>query len=289
MDKRLLQAGASPETLGLLRIVVCGVWLLKVGADPIGQFRFFPTEIFNPPGPLLLIPDSLWSILLSGTGLAALKAALILVLTLCALGVRGFRVWMILASVLLTYHQGLVRGFGFINHQELGALFCVWALVVFPSVDGLAIHRRQDARKDDAYGVALLTITFLMLVPYCAIAAFRLAFAAPEVFVGESMTWWLASLSGLDPDGWNWGREVVAYPLGRLAFKLGFVVVTVMELVSPLCLIWRWLRPIWLMIMMPFHVSCLFFMNIFFWENVILLPFLFFDFPALYRKWRKRD
>ncbi len=44
-----------------------------------------------------------------------------------------------------------------------------------------------------------------------------------------------------------------------------------MEILSPLVLISTWFRRAWLAVILPFHVLTLLSMNIFFWENMILI------------------
>jgi uncharacterized membrane protein len=64
------------------------------------------------------------------------------------------------------------------------------------------------------------------------------------------------------------------YPAAGAVLNAGFVVVTVLEVLAPLCLFSRRFRLLWLGVMVPFHVATLFLMKIFFWQNLILLVLL---------------
>jgi hypothetical protein len=68
--------------------------------------------------------------------------------------------------------------------------------------------------------------------------------------------------------------------LGHLVV-LGMTVMTVFEIGSPFALFSRWFRNVWLAVLVPFHFSTLFTMDIFFWENVILSIVLWPSFPYL--------
>ena len=52
--------------------------------------------------------------------------------------------------------------------------------------------------------------------------------------------------------------------------NLGFPLVTVVEILSPYCLVSRRFRHFWLVTIFGFHVLTLLLMQIVFWENIIL-------------------
>jgi len=59
--------------------------------------------------------------------------------------------------------------------------------------------------------------------------------------------------------------------------RVGFVVVTLFEFLTPLCLLSRKFRYVWLIIIIPFHFLTWLLMNIFFWQNLLLMLVLFVD------------
>ena len=44
----------------------------------------------------------------------------------------------IFTCILLTFYQGLIRGYGYINHGELPILYAAYVLAVFPSAHALS-------------------------------------------------------------------------------------------------------------------------------------------------------
>jgi hypothetical protein len=277
----------SPATLGVVRAVVFLMWLAVVVPDPLSFLGRLPDTLFKPVGPMMLVPRDVWLALLDPVALDAFKGALIVLLVLSAIGVRPYRPIALAAVVMLTIHQGLVRSFTFTNHEELALLVCAYVLVLFPAADGFAWPpRRVPSRPAGTYSAALLAMTLLLLLPYCGIAAHRIASAAPDVFVGESLPYWLASLSGLDRDGWGVGPWLLGHPALVTLLKAGFVMTTAFELLAPLCLILPRFRRVWIVVVVGFHVVNWFTLNLFFWQNALLVLLLVSDTEAVVTKLR---
>jgi len=268
----VIYENARPQTLGLVRVVVFSIWLVKIIPDPFFFLAELPRSIFKPAGVLRIVPEAAWQWLLDADVLNVFKIVVVVLLALAVLGIRPYRLIAILCAVCLTLHQGLVRSFTFVNHQELAALFCVYALAIFPAADGLSIAK--PARKHSSphiYPAALLTMTILLLLPYCAIAAFRIVNSAPAIFLDDSLAYWFGSLSGLDADGWSLGKWMLRQPLLLAISNIGFPIITGFELLAPLCLIMPRFRRVWVVVMVLFHCLSWMILNIFFWENVLLI------------------
>ena len=75
--------------------------------------------------------------------------------------------------------------------------------------------------------------------------------------------------------GFDLGLMVAASPALMILFKTGFFAITLFEVTSLFTLVNRPFRFIWMGVMVPFHLLSLLTMNIFFWENVILILVLF--------------
>jgi hypothetical protein len=206
---------------------------------------------------------------------------LVALLVLCALGVRPYRALAAVTALLLTVHQDLVRAYTFTNHEELALLVCTYVLVLVPAADGFSWPRRRPVTaRPDVYPAALLAMAALLLLPYCGIAAHRLAYAAPDVFTGDSLPYWLASLSALDRDGWGAGLWLLGHPALVTLLKAGFFVTTVFELLAPLCLILPRFRRVWVVVVVGFHVVNWFTLNLLFWQNALLVLLLVADVDA---------
>jgi len=79
------------------------------------------------------------------------------------------------------------------------------------------------------------------------------------------------------------GLKVLDHPWLEVPLAVGMLVTTIAEILSPVALVNQRFRWVWLAVIAGFHVSTLFLMNIFFWENLILVAVLFTPLPALLR------
>ena len=277
MSERVLHARAGPATLGVVRAAIFVAWLVVVVPDPLSFLGSLPREMLVPIGLLRLVPDALWAHLLEPGALEAFKLVLATGLVLSAIGARPYTPIALVTAVLLTLHQGLLRSFTFDNHEELALLVCTWVLAIFPAADGFALPRRRSARRAGVYPAALLAMTAFLLLPYCAIAAHRLTHAAPAVFTGDSLPFWLASLHSLDRESWGAGLWILEHPALVPLFKAAFAVTTVFELLAPLCLILPRFRRVWVVVVVGFHVVNWFTLNLLFWQNTVLVLLLVTD------------
>jgi uncharacterized membrane protein len=268
----VLHQDVKPATLGVVRAAVFLMWIAVVVPDPLSFLAELPPTMNHPLGVFGLVPDEAWRRLLEPGALGAFKAVLVGLLVLAALGVRPYRSIALATALLLTVHQALLRGFTFDNHEELGLLVCTYVLVLFPSADGFAWPRRRaPSSPPGVYSAALLAMATFLLLPYAGIAAHRLAFAAPGVFLGDSLPAWIASLHSLDRDGSGFGLWLLGHPTVVPALKAGFLVTTIFELLAPLCLIMPRLRRVWIAVVVSFHVLNWFTLNLFFWQNALLV------------------
>ncbi|WP_270043130.1 hypothetical protein [Solirubrobacter ginsenosidimutans] len=246
-----------------MRVAIYAMWLLVVVPDPLAYLADLAPGA--PVGVFRWLPDAL----VTSAGLGALKVALVVVLVVCLVGAPGYRVWAVVASALLTVQQALLREYTFVNHEELALLVCTWVLVLFPAADGCSWPRRAGG-SPGSHALALEVLTAFFVLPYTLIAAHRLAYAAPDVFTGESLPYWLASLNSLDRDGWGVGVWALGHPALVDGLKVGFFVTTVFELLAPLCLVSRSFTLVWVAVVAGFHVVNEFTLNLFFWQNAVL-------------------
>jgi hypothetical protein len=274
----ILHERVSPTTLGVVRATVFAIWLVTVVPDPLSFYGALPASMFEPIGVFMLVPDGVWRDLLTPAALDAFKAVLVVVLVLAAVGVRPYRPIAALAALMLTVHQGLVREFTFAAHEELALLVLTYLLVAFPAADGFAWPRRRTgSAAPGVYSTALQSMTLMLLVPYCAIAAHRLAVGAPDVFTGDSLPSWIARLHGLNRDVSGLGLWVLEHPALVVVVKAAFVVTTIFELLAPLCLVWPRFRRVWVVVIVAFHIVNWWLLNLFFWQNAVLVLLLVCD------------
>lgn len=211
------------RSLALVRVTVASIWIIKLVADPFTYMAEFSAATFRPYGILKVLPVSFWEIVVNPTVLITLKVALLALLLLLLIGAKPFPLVAISTAMLLTLHQGLVRGFTHPNHQELAALMCTYVLAVFPAADRFSWpKRRHEPAPQAIYAAAIVSMSTIALLPYSAIAAYRISHSAPAIFSGDSMPYWLGQLSGLNVDGLNLGLKLLEYPALFPLLKFGF-------------------------------------------------------------------
>jgi hypothetical protein len=79
----------------------------------------------------------------------------------------------------------------------------------------------------------------------------------------------------------NIGWHIPEWPFVVLMLKLGLPVITFFEITAPLCLVSAHFRWIFIPVMLSFHLLSLVFMNIFFFDDM-LLYFLLIDWSRHY-------
>ncbi len=273
----LYEAGGA-RTLGFVRLCVFSIWFLKIVRDPFYLVAELPVETFSPVGLLALAPAAVWAWLTDEAVLRTVWWVLLVLVVLAMAGARPWRAVALPAVVLLTLQQSLLRSVGFVNHAEIGVLFCAWVLAVLPSADGFALMRPDRGIRPESaapYRLGILLMTLGLLFGYTAIGAHRLALSSPEIFTGDSMLFYVGKTRFYPVDLL---LPVRSWALSRPGLfgviNVGFFLVTVMEVLSPFCLISRRFRHFWLVFIFGFHVLTLLLMQIFFWESGILVVVL---------------
>jgi len=283
----VLHENVSSQTLGFARIAVYGTWLWHVFKDPLDKVVEVPLAYFSPIGVLRLVPEPLWQLIYTADFLWALKLAMLVGLALLVTGVGPFRGIAVCTCIMLTFYQGLVRGFGFINHGELPILYAAYVLAVFPSADALSLRRgRINAAPQTLYKAPMIAVALLLCLAYTFVGAQRLLKGGLEIFVNGTIVHMVTLRSfAPGPSGSGWGHLVLEYPWLALMLQVGFPLVTVFELLSPLCLFYRPFRCAWLPVMLSFHVATGLFMQIWFTANFLLIFVFLTDIDHLFTVW----
>lgn len=270
----MLHSSVSPQTLGFARLWVFGLWFWNVAGTPFADLALVPAENFTPHGVLRLIPDSLHATLLSPAFLRSFKLVLLWMLGLVALGFRPYRGLALLTSALLTLHAGMIQGFGPVTHGDIPLLLAAWVLAVFPAADAFALGR-SPARlaAPEVYRAPLILLAILFTLFYAGVGVHRFGAGGLGIFTDESLIRVILLRSIEDaPHAGSAGLAVVNQPLASLALRLGYFVVTVFEVLSPLVLFSRRFRRAWLAVLVLFHFLTLVYMKIFFFWNLMLMP-----------------
>jgi hypothetical protein len=259
------QAGA-----GLLRLTRLGIfllWILKLLLDPLWRLADMPRDFFRPIGILALLPNETLNAWLTPTGLTSL---LVITLAVLALGLTGraFPLVATLAAILLTAYSSLIRSFGPAVHTDIVLLLAVYALAAFSWADLFAKNRVKGSNTNS---YPLVTIVAMLCLSYTLVGLNRTVAGGLRVFTGDSMEVWAidASLRGYYFNT-NIGWHLPEWPWVVFMLKSGLPVITFFEITAPLCLAWPHYRWIFIPVMLSFHLLSLVFMNIFFFDDMLL-------------------
>jgi len=274
-----LHADAGPGALRLVRAVVFGMWAIIVADTPLHLLVEFPSWMFAPPGVLALLSDATWAAILDPTILTALRAALFAACLWAAFSPRPHRLPMLAVAVGLVFFHGFILAWGgFLNHARMGPLYVALLLAL---VDHRAVRDRPELA-----GAALLLMGLLVSLAYFLIGIHRFMVGGIEIFLNDALSNYML-LRTFEPGSYNFQLSYWLLQFNWLMplLKAGFFVTTVAEVLSPLVLFHRRLRWGWLAVIVPFHFVTLFTMNIFFWENLVLIALLLTGLPSQVEQW----
>ncbi|HEY1371899.1 MAG TPA: hypothetical protein VGH50_05470 [Candidatus Binatia bacterium] len=256
--------------LGLVRAAVFVVCCIKIAVAPLAPLAALPPYLFEPISLLGALPRSLQEEILRPDVLTIFQIVAGVAAALAACGARPYRLWAVAACVLFTAHQALLRSFGHINHQEISLLFAAYALALFPAGDAFTPWpRNRTPRAREFYTAPIFLAAAGLLLPYCGIAAYRLARSGFAALTGASLPAYYVknSLSvGYEPIG----NFILQHPLIAKASQATAPVVLFFELTAPLALVYRRYRHFWLGFAVVFHLLSWLFMYILFWESLLL-------------------
>src|SRR5690606_6139741 len=127
---------------------------------------------------------------------------------------------------------------------------------------------------------AALAAAAVFTIPYALLGIRRLATGGLTLFTDDTIVNFMAwqSLNPSTMHAWGYGLLVLDYPAIAPLFKVGFAVITMCEVLSPLILINQQFRRLWILVVVPFHVATLMTMNIAFVENCVLILLLYTSF-----------
>ncbi len=269
----LLHANPSTSYTTSLRALIFLMWLLKFCLDPIQQMATLPQELIVPTAPVSWLPRGVQLLLLTEPALITLRlvGAVSAILTLVPGQIRWAS---LVCCTSATIYQSLIKGLGHVNHAEICLLLSTLVYTFSVWTPRPKVHPEP------------LILTLILLTTYVLTATYRLGHGNWRVFVSDSIIFWLAdNCYQRNYYNFNWGEWVVDHQWKWIPMKIGFFLVTLLELTSPLVIILsvRY-RVIYLFSMLGFHLAVLMTMNLLFWENMLLLGALL----GLPEKWTEQ-
>ncbi len=280
---KLLHEDAPPSALRLARIVIFGVWFLRVALKPLHEVALIPRSLYQPVGLMRFLPASVDAVIRDTVFLHGLKIAALLCFALVMAGV-ALRPMMVLSCILMTLVAGLWRGFaGHIDHESILIMLAGYVFTLCALADWWMEKRGKPwpASAPSQFGVPLTAALALLCLVYTLVGVYRLTYGFPTIYTSHSLTFWALrnAYETVDPT-WGWGKLVIEYPWMPRFLELGFPVITLFEVTTFAVLFSRWYRYVFLLVMVPFHIMSWFVLDVFFWENMALY-LLFFE---LYRR-----
>jgi hypothetical protein len=266
----LLHEKAGPRLLRLTRLGIFLLWIVKLLLDPLWRLAEMPRGMFQPVGILALLPAAALDALLTWNGLAALLVFTLGILVL-ALTDKAFPLVATVAAFLLTAYSSLIRSFGPAVHTDIVLLLAVYALAGFAWADWLALKFGEKKLLPGAAAYPLVTIVALLSLSYCLVGLNRTVAGGIGVFTGDTMETWAidASLRGYYFNT-NIGWHIPEWPVVVFMLRAGLPFITLFEITAPLCLAVPHYRWIFIPVMLSFHLMSLVFMNIFFFDDMLL-------------------
>ena len=262
------------------------VWLATALLTPIEDYAVMPHGAFSGFGVwrIILRSPTLNDWLLYPPTLLTVKWSAAFG---CLLGLwpRSPRWIMWLNVITVCTLDGLSKAMqGYTNHAQFVPLFVllVTAVMCPLTLGAKRRHKRSDKRimslsseRNDTCGQAHDTCRLAALsiiVPYTFVGITRCLEGGPALFAGDSLVRSMALGSHYHSAfGFHITPLLLQWPPAAGVLKAGFAAVTALEVTSILAVqSSRW-RSIWLPVMTLFHVSTLVLMNIFFWENLLIM------------------
>ncbi len=271
----VLHGDATQATLVCAMKLMFLMWLVRYLIDPIEQISALPVEISSPVSLLALFSPSLFEACHSYAFLLIVK--LVIVACCLAVWVPRLRMPAALVGVLaLTLIAAITRGFGHINHAELGPLLVTWVLTLYAMklpIEAVQYPNREAG--DPIASTALVTSLIVFCLAYSLVGVTRLTTGGMELLVGDTIPNRMIQMSYHDSlFSFNFANTVLSNWWALLALKVGTAAVTIFELFAPVCLISRKFRWLFLAVMPGFHIGAIVLFKIDFIENIIVMGIL---------------
>jgi hypothetical protein len=254
--------------------------------DPVWRLAEMPPEMVRPVGVLNLFSPTALGALFNELGLMRMWDCALVVVICCLPPTRwliGTALRYTLAAAVLTVYSSVIRSFGPAVHTDIVLLLATYALALFAWADLFA------PRAPGRYSYPLITIVLMLTLAYTLVGLNRVVTGGPGVFAGPTMTAWAvdASLRGYYFDtGIGW--RVPQWPVVNFMLQAGLPGITVFEILAPLCVAWPRFRWVFIPVMLSFHALSLVFMNIFFFDDM-LLYLLLIDWSRRFAAMRRVD
>ena len=275
---KVLHSNATNRSLDVWRVCVLAVFILWIAGYDWSQMARFPRAQLRPAGVLRVISPFLDIVLnpkvLFCLQLGAIGAAVLGILNICA------RWTVLIVSTLSLAYYALVMSAAYGTRGGMVLTYAGFILAM-----ALFLEHRDEKKTGIRPNYAQATLQFtalVLLLTYTLIGVHRIAFAGPETLRADYLLGWFIERGGSGE--YQYSLQIQDHPCLLRSLELGFPVLTVIEALAVFSLVSRPFKWIFVLTMAPFHFMTLYFMNIFFWQNLLLMPLLLFDFSLLFNR-----
>lgn len=278
---------SEPDPRLAIRLRTCTllIWIILISRqspDLLPAFRPDPGDGFGLVG--ILASHTLAADIVYRPGfVAAIRAVSIAFCLLALLRPSSSTILRLTATLVVTWDSLNKSVGGYANHAQ----FLPLALLVIFAIHPVGPNRwflQRASEVDGRYGnnmsgsaplvTALWQASLCVVLPYTYVGLNRLLDGGIGILRPDAIaTHMRLACMGMPSDTCVWLNRLPADPY-RSLFAAGFVMVTLMEVLSGLALASRNFRTGWLCFMLGFQLVAAAGMNILFWENMVLLSIM---------------
>lgn len=288
---------ATPESLGVIRVIVCGVVLAQTLWEDYASSALLPIEMRLPMGMLQLfyaLPIGFDRLVSSEMGLQILKWLTVLFVFLGMIG-WWTRFVLPLGAIGTFILGGILRQYDHFYHTGLVPLVLMVVLCCLPCADGWSCDRLWKIYQGKPTPIAdrpSLLYGWARYVCWVVVAQVYLAAGLSKLRIG-GFFWWNATnirstlyADGLNSTQFDWGLSPYFTNVPDILVALFGIFGLVSELSFPLVLFSSFARRILPFGIMMLHLGIFFLQNVPFFD-LIALQLIFFDFTKM-RMWVAR-
>jgi len=278
--------------ISIIRSLLLGIWIFILVQSPLHNLSYLPIEASDPwgIGKLIFFFNDVKEFVFQRPVLLIIQG---LTITLCIFSLFLTRQkWLLIITVFFIWViDAIVKSHnGFINHAQIAPLYMLTLFALFQNIQSIPLNKlisltsREKGKYQDfnstEYSFFLYFLKLVIIIPYSILGLERILFGGffhgMELFTGNALEIYILRTSlGHSNYGFQFFIEVFSDPIWSIFLKLGFLVVTIFELLAIGVLFSAIFRKLWLFIIIPFHCITLLSMNIFFWENLLLIIAVF--------------
>ena len=282
---------ATAESLGIIRVITCGIILVKILWEDLSSLALIPLDATQPMGIIhwfYALPIGFEQFLTSHTSLAIFKYLSALIVFLGMLGWQT-RIVLPLGTLCYLLVAGLVRHYSWFWHSGLIPLYLIAVLCFTPCSDSWSVDRLWKVYQDKPVPDADSTSPVYGWSRYACWTVISLGymFAGFSKIANAGLMWWhpvntkgILFSSALRKRVLGWGLSLHLTSAPNWLFALMSIPKQFGEITFGLVLFSRTARFILPILMIVMHIGTFFLMEIRFFDLLVLM-FIFFDFTAI--------